>query len=90
VDVVLVTDALNPPFPHIRPPPLHRKPMNDYNPTTANVTRREVSSWPIGQPFPLWPRMQEVTLEAIMRVVFAPVETETFHRPRHLPRALTN
>ena len=38
----------------------------------ATVTRKEVATWPVGEPFELWPRMQEITLEAVMRVVFGP------------------
>ncbi len=38
----------------------------------AEVARREVASWPIGEPFELWPRMQAVTQEVVMRAVFGP------------------
>ena len=38
----------------------------------AEVARREVASWPIGEPFELWPRMQGVTQEVVMRAVFGP------------------
>ncbi len=56
----------------------------------ADVTRRELANWPIGEPFELWPRMQEITLEAIMRVVFGPVETDRLKRLRAFLRRLTN
>jgi cytochrome P450 len=56
----------------------------------ADVTRRELATWPVGQPFELWPRMQEITLEAIMRVVFGEVETESLQRLRVSLRRLTN
>jgi cytochrome P450 len=36
----------------------------------AEVARREVESWPVGEPFAIWPRMQEVTKEVVMRAVF--------------------
>jgi len=36
----------------------------------AEVARREVASWPVGEPFELWPRMQSVTLDVVMRAVF--------------------
>jgi cytochrome P450 len=38
----------------------------------AGVARREVASWPVGEPFELWPRMQAVTQEVVMRAVFGP------------------
>ena len=36
----------------------------------AEVTRRAVEEWPVGEPFALWPRMQEITLDVVMRAVF--------------------
>jgi cytochrome P450 family 135 len=38
----------------------------------AEVSRREVSRWPVGEPFALWPRMQAITLAVVMRAVFGP------------------
>ena len=71
-------------------PPFHGERMQGYSEMMADVTRREVATWPIGEPFELWPRMQEITLEAIVRVVFGPVETDRLRRLRHLLRRLTN
>jgi cytochrome P450 family 135 len=71
-------------------PPFHGERMKAYSEMMAEVTRREVASWPIGEPFELWPRMQEITLEAIMRVVFGPAETESLQRLRVSLRRLTN
>jgi cytochrome P450 len=63
----------------------------------AAVARREVASWPHGEPFELWPRMQAITQEVVMRAVFGPDEgrldglrarlttlTEWMNRPRSL------
>jgi len=65
----------------------------------AAVARREVASWPIGEPFELWPRMQAITQEVVMRAVFGPDEgrldglrarltalTEWMNEPRNLNR----
>ncbi len=41
----------------------------------AAVARREVGRWPLGEPFELWPRMQEITQEVVMRAVFGPTRT---------------
>lgn len=38
--------------------------------TMAAVARDEVSRWPVGEPFALWPRMQAITLAVVMRAVF--------------------
>lgn len=38
----------------------------------AAVARREVEAWPEGEPFALWPRMQSITLDVVMRAVFGP------------------
>jgi cytochrome P450 len=40
----------------------------------AEVARREVDRWPLGEPFELWPRMQAITLDVVMRAVFGPEE----------------
>jgi cytochrome P450 len=40
----------------------------------AEVAQREVASWPSGEPFELWPRMQAITQEVVMRAVFGPDE----------------
>jgi cytochrome P450 len=71
-------------------PPFHGERMKGYSEMMADVTRRELANWPAGVPFELWPRMQEITLEAIMRVVFGPVETDRLRRLRSLLRRLTN
>jgi cytochrome P450 len=71
-------------------PPFHGERVMGYSETMAQITRRQLQSWPIGEPFELWPRMQEITLESIMRVVFGPVETDRLQRLRHLLRRLTN
>jgi cytochrome P450 family 135 len=71
-------------------PPFHGERMKGYSEMMAEVTRRELATWPIDEPFELWPRMQEITLEAIMRVVFGPVETDRLKRLRAFLRRLTN
>jgi cytochrome P450 len=38
----------------------------------AEVARGEIARWPVGEPFVLWPRMQDVTLDVVMRAVFGP------------------
>lgn len=38
----------------------------------ALVARQEIARWPVGKPFALWPRMQDITLDVVMRAVFGP------------------
>lgn len=38
----------------------------------AAVARQEIARWPVGEPFALWPRMQDITLDVVMRAVFGP------------------
>jgi len=38
----------------------------------GEVARREIAAWPEEEPFALWPRMQRITLEVVMRAVFGP------------------
>lgn len=71
-------------------PPFHGERMKGYSEMMAEIARREVAGWPQNRPFELWPRMQEVTLEAIMRVVFGEVEDEQTENLRGLLRRLTN
>ena len=71
-------------------PPFHGERMKGYAGMMEAVTRRELAGWPVGEPFELWPRMQEITLEAIMRVVFGPVDTPALETLRTDLRRLTN
>jgi cytochrome P450 len=38
----------------------------------ATVAREEIERWPVREPFALWPRMQDITLDVVMRAVFGP------------------
>ncbi len=71
-------------------PPFHGERMQGYSEMMADVTRAELRRWPQGEAFALWPRMQEITLEAIMRVVFGPPESERLLRLRSQLRELTD
>jgi cytochrome P450 len=71
-------------------PPFHGERMQGYSEMMAEVTRNQLAGWPLDEPFELWPRMQEVTLEAIMRVVFGPEETDSLRRLHDSLRRLTN
>ncbi len=67
-------------------PPLHGERMQSYGELMVQVTLEEIERWPIGEPFGLWPRMQEITLEVIMRAVFGITDGEHLARLRVLLR----
>jgi cytochrome P450 len=68
-------------------PPFHGRRMEGYGAMIDEVARREVERWPLGEPFELWPRMQAITLDVIMRVVFG--DRERLARLRELLQQLT-
>ncbi len=51
-------------------PPFHGERMRSYESIVGEATERELDSWPVGQPFPIHPRMQAITLEVILKAVF--------------------
>lgn len=51
-------------------PPLHGERLRACAALMSDVAAAEVARWPAGKPFPLWPRMQAITLEVIIRAVF--------------------
>jgi cytochrome P450 len=71
-------------------PPFHGRQMMDYGDIVNEVTREEIARWPVGKPFPLWPRMQSITLDVIMRATFGSIETPHMRRLRELMRRLTD
>jgi cytochrome P450 len=56
----------------------------------AAVAGQEIARWPVGEPFALWPRMQDITLDVVMRAVFGPDSQAPRLQPlRQSLRALT-
>jgi cytochrome P450 len=51
-------------------PPFHGERMQRYGELMAAVAAQEIERWPIGEPYPLRPRMQAMTLEIVLRAVF--------------------
>jgi cytochrome P450 len=61
--------------PHLRQrklllPPFHGERVERYGELIVEITRREMESWPVGEPFALRPHTQKITLAVIMRAVF--------------------
>jgi cytochrome P450 len=71
-------------------PQFHGQRMESYGGMMADVARRAVAQWPEERPFELWPRMQAITLEAVMRVVFGAEPTDSTRRLQELLRELTD
>src|SRR5689334_19921159 len=51
-------------------PPFHGERMRSYEETMNEIVAAEIDSWPLNAEFPIHARMQAVTLEVILRVVF--------------------
>ena len=71
-------------------PSFHGQRMASYGEMMSDVARREVERWPLGEPFALWPRMQAVSLEVVMRATFSDVDGERMERLRDCLVELTN
>ena len=51
-------------------PPLHGQRMQRYAELMSEIAAAEIERWPSGEPYPLRPPMQAITLEIILRAVF--------------------
>jgi cytochrome P450 family 135 len=51
-------------------PRFHGERMREDAAAMTELARREVRAWPVEEPFRLWPRMQALTQEVVMRAVF--------------------
>ena len=61
-------------------PPLHGERMQRYMDLMEDATTRSLEQWPLGTPFPLHRRMQDITFDVILRAVFG-VEGTDRHEP---------
>ncbi|MBB3036428.1 cytochrome P450 [Hoyosella altamirensis] len=65
-------------------PPFHGQALRGYRNMVAALARDDASGWPIGKPFATHSRMQALTLEIIMRVVFGVAEGPRLDALRNL------
>jgi cytochrome P450 family 135 len=63
-------------------PPFHGERMRSYEPILSEIVAAEVDSWSPGEEFAIHPRMQSITLELILRVVFGVAEGSRLERLR--------
>jgi cytochrome P450 len=61
-------------------PAFHGERIERYGELIREVTLEEMGSWPVGEPFPLRPRTQRITLAVIMRAVFGVHDRERLIR----------
>jgi cytochrome P450 len=71
-------------------PSFHGQRMRDYGAMMTEVAQRQVASWPTGEPFELWPRMQAISLDVVMSAVFDDIEPERRELLRERLVELTN
>ena len=67
-------------------PPFHGERMRAYEVLVEEMVDAEIDSWQLATEFPIHPRMQALTLEVILRVVFGVDELDRLDRLRDLLR----
>ena len=68
-------------------PSFHGRQMDGYAELIVEVARREIATWPIDERFALWPRMQKISSEVLMRAVFGALDSERLKRLQQRPQA---
>ncbi|MGR7001853.1 cytochrome P450 [Yinghuangia aomiensis] len=63
-------------------PPLHGKAIAGYGDEIAAIAAASIADWPRGRPFALRDRMQDITLDVILRLVFGIRDNERLARLR--------
>jgi cytochrome P450 family 135 len=71
-------------------PAFHGERMRGYGQLMEEVASEEISHWPVGEPFGLWPHMQTISVEVVMRSVFGPEDSPQLQELRVLLRRLTD
>ncbi|MBH8552308.1 cytochrome P450 [Nostocaceae cyanobacterium CENA357] len=69
-------------------PPFHGERMRAYGEAIREITQQVSNEWTIGKPFNIRDSMQEITLRAILRVVFGVDEGPMFQELRQLLTSL--
>lgn len=71
-------------------PPFHGDRVQGYAELMSQAAEAEIERWPVGERFALWPRMQAITLEVIVRAVFGISEARRLSQMQGLLRDLLN
>jgi cytochrome P450 len=70
-------------------PSFHGGRMSAYGEMVAEVASAEIASWPRDEQFALWPRMQLISSEVLLRSVFGSTDSDGLRRLSELLRGLT-
>jgi cytochrome P450 family 135 len=65
-------------------PPFHGEAIGRYRERVEKITVAEITSWPLGKPFAIRPRMQDITFEVILRAVIGVRDPQRLQRLREL------
>ena len=65
-------------------PPFHGEAIGRYRERVEQITAAEVATWPLGKPFAIRPRMQDITFEVILRAVIGVRDPQRLKRLREL------
>jgi cytochrome P450 len=71
-------------------PSFHGARMRGYGEMMVEVAREQIAHWPVGEPFALWPRMQAISNEVVMRATFGSTEGPRMDNVRVLLGRLTD
>jgi cytochrome P450 len=71
-------------------PSFHGTRMRGYGEMMVQVAREQIAGWPVGEPFALWPRMQAISNEVVMRATFGSTDDPRMENLRVLLGRLTN
>jgi cytochrome P450 len=71
-------------------PAFHGRRMRGYGEMMVEVAREQIDSWPMGEQIELWPRMQAISNEVVMRAVFGRTDSQRMNELRVLLGRLTN
>jgi cytochrome P450 family 135 len=71
-------------------PSFHGGRMKDYGALMTAIAQEKVATWPTEEPFELWPRMQAISLEVVLRSVFDGIDQRRGESVRQRLVALTD
>ena len=65
-------------------PPFHGKAVERYREIIGEAARRDLATWPVGEPFGIRPHTQSITLEVILRAVYGLSDPARFARAQQV------
>jgi len=87
--VLVIDDDLHRDRRRLMMAPFHRDAVARQAATMAEIAAQNIAGWPVGRPFPVAPKMSEITLEVILRTVIGAGDPDRLGALRSvLPRLL--